>query len=108
RDTVISNTTFHAVRGSRALDISDGGLVTVEGGAIIEEAGVENPQMIGYAPEGCRWSTNGMTLRHVKIVGRNPHGEIANFGKCPGAAIRLIGVSFEGSRPALVGNVIVE
>src|SRR5262249_42530898 len=52
RDTVISNTTFHAVRGSRALDISDGGLVAVEGGAIIEEAGVENPQMIGYAPEG--------------------------------------------------------
>jgi hypothetical protein len=103
--TTIENSTFHAVRGSRAIDIPDGGTVTITGGTIIQEPTVQNNEMIGYAAESCRYP-GSVTVRQMHIVGKNPHGVIANYGKCPGGAIRLIGITYEGQRPTFRGAVV--
>jgi hypothetical protein len=105
--TVIENSTFHAVRGSRAIDVPDGGSVTITGGTIIQEPTVQNNEMIGYAAESCRYP-GSVTVRQMHIVGKNPHGVIANYGKCPGGAIRLIGVTYEGFHPTFQGAVVSE
>ncbi len=107
RETVIENSTFRATRASRALDLPDGGTVTITGGTIVQGPGAQNTQMIGYSPESCRYPGN-VTIRGMRIVGNHPDGMIANFDKCPGGAIRLIHVIFEGHRPKMLGNVVVE
>jgi hypothetical protein len=108
RETEIVGSTFMATRGSRALDLPDGGLVTMRQGLITQGPKVDNPEMIGYAPESCKYPGGGMTLDRVKIVGENPAGTIANFDKCEGAAIRLLHVEFQGIRPQLRGKVVTE
>lgn len=107
RETVIENSTFKATHGSRALDLPDGGTVTITGGTIIQEPGVQNPEMIGFTPESCK-HPGSMTIRGTRIVGKNPRGVIANFDNCPGGLIRLINVTFQGDRPTLRGNVVLQ
>jgi hypothetical protein len=107
RETTIEDSVFHATRGSRALDLPDGGTTTITGGTIFQTAGVENPQIIGYAMESCRFP-GSVTLRGTRIASSHPQAEIANSGKCPDAVIRLLGVTFEGRPPTLTGKVVVE
>jgi hypothetical protein len=107
RETDIENSTFKATRASRALDLPDGGVVTIKRGSITQGAGVQNREMIGYSPESCKYP-GSLTLERVQIIGNNPNGIIANFDKCPGGVIRLIHVDFQGTRPQFRGKVVVE
>jgi hypothetical protein len=104
--TTISNTSFHAVKGSRGLDLPDGGAVTIEGGEIRQEITVQNSEMIGFAAESCR-HPGKMTVHGTHIVG-TARSVIHNFGKCENQPIELIDVKFEEPRPVLQGEIIVK
>ncbi|MDB5408381.1 MAG: hypothetical protein JWL84_3293 [Rhodospirillales bacterium] len=104
--TAIANTSFHAVKGSRALDLPDGGAVTVDDGEIRQEATVQNAEMIGFAAESCRVSAK-MTVRATHIVG-TARSVIHNFGLCEHQPIELIGVKFDRVRPDLQGEIVVK
>jgi hypothetical protein len=104
--TAISNGSFHAVKGSRALDLPDGGTVTVDGGEIRQESTVQNAEMIGFAAESCR-VPGKMTVRGTHIVG-TARSVVHNFGKCENQPIELIDVKFEAPRPYLQGDVVVK
>jgi Right handed beta helix region len=103
--TTIIDSTFLANRGSRALDLSDGGEVLIQGGVIRQSARVQNPEIIGYAPESCARG-GAMMVRGTRIAVEHPAAAIRNFGKCGDAAITLEGVTYEGRKPNLVGRVI--
>jgi hypothetical protein len=104
--TTISNSVFHAVKGSRGLDLPDGGVVTIEGGEIRQEATVQNTEMIGFAAESCR-HPGKMTVHGTHFVGTS-RSIIHNFDKCEKQPIELIDVVFEGPRPTLQGDVVVK
>ncbi len=104
RKTAIYDSVFVARHGSRALDLPDGGDVIVEGGTIFQGEAVQNENLIGYAAESCKYP-GGMILRGVHIVSRNPNGSIRNYGRCSGAVITLIGVTYEGPPLHLIGEI---
>jgi hypothetical protein len=104
--TAISNTSFHAVKASRGLDLPDGGAVTVEGGEIRQEIAVQNAEMIGFAAESCR-VPGKMTVHGTHIIGTS-RSVIHNFGKCENQPIELIDVKFDGPRPELRGEIVVK
>jgi hypothetical protein len=104
--TAISNTSFHAVKAARALDLPDGGAVTVEGGEIRQEITVQNAEMIGFAAESCR-VPGKMTVHGTHIIGTS-RSVIHNFDKCENQPIELIDVKFDGPRPDLRGKIVVK
>jgi hypothetical protein len=104
RKTVITDSTFRSRMGSRTLDISDGGDTLIANVTIFRASSVSNADIIGFAPEGCRFSAPMRVIRS-RIVNEHPHGSITNYGKCEGQPIVLEGVSFEGVRPQLRGYV---
>jgi Right handed beta helix region len=103
--TTISDSTFRNTKGSRALDLPDGGDVLISGGIIEQKTGVQNPEVIAFAAESCRFPGTMRILR-TQIVARHPQAAIHNFDKCQGQPIVLDGVVFEGPRPKLVGYVL--
>jgi hypothetical protein len=104
--TTISDSIFRNTKGSRALDLPDGGEVLISGGLIEQKAGVQNPEIIGFAAESCNHPGSMRVLR-TKISVAHPQAAIHNFDKCQGQPIVLEGVVFEGpSRPKLVGYVL--
>lgn len=103
--TTIIDSTFLAQRGSRALDLSDGGEVLIQGGTIRQGPDVRNPEIIGYAPESCRHG-GAMVVREVTIQVAHPQAAINNFGRCAGAAVTLERVRFDGPKPAFRGLVV--
>lgn len=103
-NTTIIDSVFRSTKGSRDLDIPDGGNVLVEGSTIAKAAGTQNRQLIGFTAESCR-HPGDMVLKDDRIINADPHGEIRNFDRCAHNAIILEGVTFQGLPVTLTGRV---
>ena len=102
--TMITDSTFRSTKGSRDLDIADGGETSVFRSVLIKTPGTGNPDLIGFASESCT-HPGGMLLKDVRIVNSDPAGQIRNFDKCTGHPITLEAVTFEGIPPKELGYV---
>lgn len=104
RKTAIFDSRFSSTRGSRALDIPDGGETMITGGSIEKALGTANPELIGFTAESCRYPAP-MRLVGVKIKNADPRGAIVNFGKCAGQPITLEKMVISEIPPRLTGDV---
>jgi hypothetical protein len=102
--TDIADSTFRSTKGSRNLDISDGGDVTLYRSTLIKTQGAENYEIIGFAPESCA-HPGDMLVKQVRIINSQPAADIRNYDKCAGNAIILDGVTTEGIAPKQVGFI---
>lgn len=93
--TDISDSTFRSTRGSRNLDIPDGGATTIYRSLLVKTPGAQNSEFIGFAAELCRYPAD-MIVKDTRIENSNRDGAIHNFDKCAGNAIVLDHVTFEG------------
>jgi parallel beta helix pectate lyase-like protein len=100
----ISDSTFRSTKGSRNLDISDGGAVTLYRSTLVKTPGAENYEIIGFAPESCA-HPGDMVLKEVRIVNSQPQATIRNYDKCTGHPIILEGVTVEGIAPKQMGFI---
>lgn len=106
RRNEISHSTFYNLKGSRALDLPDGGDTVVLGGTIVKAAGTQNHDIVAFAPESCK-HPGSLRMMRVRFVVNDPLARIANYDKCPQRPVMLDNVTFEGFRPELKGDVQV-
>jgi hypothetical protein len=103
--TLISDSTFRSTKGSRDIDIPDGGETTIYRSTLVKTAGTQNPELVGFAAESCRFPA-ALTLDQVHIVNSAPNAAIHNFDLCVGQPIVMKGVTIEGPEPRLTGYII--
>jgi hypothetical protein len=103
--TEISDSTFRGTRGSRDLDIPDGGQTTVYRSTLLMTPGAESDEIVGFAAESCR-TPGDMLLKEVRIINERRTAVIHNFDKCQGHPIILQGVTFEGTPPTELGYIL--
>ena len=106
RKTEISDSTFRSTKGSRDLDIPDGGETSVFHSTFFKGQGTENSEIIGFAAESCA-HPGSMVLRDVTIITQDPGADIRNFDKCVGHTITFDHATFEGPPPKMIGAVVV-
>ena len=102
--TSISDSTFRSTRGSRDIDLPDGGEALIYRSTLTKGPGAQSEEIIGFGAESCRYPGN-LVLKQVRIVNTGGETDIRNFNTCPGGAILFEGVTFEGPRPKLVGYI---
>jgi hypothetical protein len=102
--TEISDSTFRSIKGSRDLDISDGGETILYRSTLVKTPGAENHEIIGFAPESCAHGGD-MLVKEVRIVNSEPDADIRNYDKCTGQPIVLERVIFDGIAPKLIGFI---
>ncbi len=102
--TDISDSTFRSTRGSRDLDIPDGGETTVYHSILVRAGSATDHDIVGFTPESCT-HPGDMHLKDVRIVNSDPGAKITNYDKCVGHPIILEDVTFEGIAPKLIGFV---
>jgi hypothetical protein len=105
RKTDIADSTFQSTKGSRNLDIPDGGETLVVHSTLTKAAGADNEELVGFTAEHCVYPAD-MVLRDVHIVNANPQAAIHNFDKCSGHPIVLEGVTVEGEPVHEIGDVV--
>jgi hypothetical protein len=103
--TIIDNSTFFNTKGSRDLDIPDGGETVIENSILVKFATAESEQIIGFGAESCHRPAS-MLLKGVRVINLKPGAEIQNFDKCRTQRIELDGVSFEGFPVSLIGAIV--
>jgi hypothetical protein len=106
RRLAVENSTFRAMRGSRAIDIPDGSEAIISGGIIWQSRGVQNPDLVGYAAESCK-TPAPLQLIRVRIMSSHLTPRITNYGKCQGQPIVMRDVIVEGTEPKLYGYILV-
>jgi hypothetical protein len=104
-ETNISDSTFRSTKGSRDLDIPDGGATLVERSTLTKTASADSEEIVGFAAESCR-IPGDMILKDVRIINSKPNASIHNFDKCQGHPIILENVTEEGLPVANKGNVV--
>jgi hypothetical protein len=105
RRTTISDSTFRSTKGSRDLDIPDGGETTIYRSTLEKGAGTDNPEIIGFAAESCA-HPGDMLIKNVRIINSEPRASIRNYDKCNGHPIILEGVTTGGAPTKNVGYVV--
>ena len=105
RKTEISDSTFRSTKGSRDLDLPDGGSAVIYRSTLVKTAGAESDEIIGFAAESCNAPGDAL-LKDVHIVNSRNVAVIHNFDKCNGHPILLEGVTYEGTRPVEAGYVL--
>ena len=105
RKTEISDSVFRSTKGSRDLDIPDGGETLVYRSTIEKTLGAESEEIIGFAAESCS-HPGDMVVKDVRIVNSRPNARIHNFDKCEGKGIFLDGVTLEGLPFTTLGYVV--
>jgi len=103
--TEIYDSTFVSTKGSRNLDIPDGGETIVSGSTLYKMPGSESQQIIGFTPESCTYPGD-MLVRNTRIVNTMIGAEIQNFDRCPGKAIIFQHISVEGLPVKDVGTIL--
>jgi hypothetical protein len=103
--TEVSDTVFRSTRGSRALDIPDGGETMVYRSTIEKTLGAESEEIVGFAAESCTYPGD-MILKDVTIVNSRPDAKIHNFDKCDGRPIVLDGVRTQGMPFREIGYIL--
>lgn len=102
--TRIYDSTFRSSTGSRDLDIPDGGDTLVVRSVLIKTKDAADPEIVGFTPESCK-HPDDMGLEDVRVINQRSGADIRNFDRCPGRAIILDGVRFEGVPVSLFGNI---
>src|SRR5262249_17773005 len=102
--TVIADSTFVSTRGSRDIDIPDGGDTRIYRSTLSKMPGTQNHEIIGFAAESCAHPA-GILLQNVYIVNSDPHAAIRNDDKCPGHMIILERMKFGGPKPREIGLI---
>jgi hypothetical protein len=102
--TEISDSIFRSTKGSRNLDLSDGGETILFRSTLVKTPGAENHEIIGFAPESCA-HPGDMLVKEVRIVNSEPEADIRNYDKCTGHPIVLEGVTFDGIAPKRIGFI---
>jgi hypothetical protein len=105
RKTEISDSTFRGTKGSRDLDIPDGGDTIVYRSTLLMTQGADSDEIIGFTAESCRWPGD-MLLKDDHIVNQRARAIIHNFDKCEGHPIILEGATYEGPPPIDQGYVL--
>jgi hypothetical protein len=105
RKTMISDSTFRSTKGSRDIDIPDGGETMIYRSMIMKGPGAQSAEIVGFAAESCRYPAS-LVLKQVRISNSNFNAAIHNFNTCAGYAVVLQEVTFEGSPPRLVGYIL--
>jgi hypothetical protein len=95
RKTEISDSTFDSTKGSRDLDLPDGGEVLVYRSTIIKAAAAASEEIIGFTAESCR-DPGDMLVKAVRIVNSHANADIRNYDKCVGHPIVLDEVASQG------------
>jgi hypothetical protein len=103
--TRIFGSTFRSNRGSRNLDIPDGGDVLVDHSTLVKTANADDEEIVGFTPESCK-HPGDMVLRDVRILNAREHADIRNFDKCAGHFIILEHVTVEGAPVPRTGTII--
>lgn len=103
--TEITDSTFRSTKGSRDLDLPDGGDVLVYRSTLEKTEGAASEEIVAFAAESCKYPGD-MVLRDVRIVNLRQRGVIHDFDKCEGHAIVLENITYEGARPVEEGNII--
>jgi hypothetical protein len=102
--TIISDSTFRSTHGGRAIEFPDGGETLVYRSTIAMSLTARSPEILTFATESCRYPAS-LVLKQVQIDVSRADAEIRNHGRCPGHAIILEAVTFEGPMPQLFGDV---
>jgi len=105
RKTSISDSTFRSTRGSRDIDLPDGGEALIFHSTLTKGLGAQSQEIIGFAAESCQYP-GSLTLKQVHIVNSAPIADIRNFDTCPGKPIAMQDVSFEGVPVRLIGYIL--
>jgi hypothetical protein len=103
--TEISDSVFRSTRGSRNLDIPDGGETMVYRSLLEKTAGAESREIVGFAAESCAHPGH-MVLKDVTILNFRREARIHNFDRCRERAIVLDSVTFEGLPVRELGYVL--
>jgi hypothetical protein len=103
--TEITDSTFRSTKGSRDLDLPDGGDVLVYRSTLEKMDGAQSEEIVGFAAESCKYPGD-MVMRDVRIINRRTRGVIHDFDKCEGHAIVLQNITYEGVRPLEEGNIL--
>ena len=105
QNTAISDSTFRSTKGSRNLDIPDGGDTIVYRSTLEKRPGAENHEIVGFAAESCS-HPGDMLLKDVRIINSEPQADIRNYDRCIGHPIILEGVTIEGMPPKETGYIV--
>jgi len=105
RKTTITDSMFRSTKGSRDIDIPDGGETLIYRSTLVKTVGTDNSEIIGFTPESCA-NPGDMTVKDVRIVNSEPNADIRNFDKCAGHAIILQGITVEGVKPKEFGYIL--
>lgn len=105
RKTEMSDSTIRSTKGSRDLDIPDGGSTLIYRSTLEKTAGAQSDEIIGFAAESCRTPADAI-LKDVRIINSRNRAVIHNFDKCAGHAIVLDGVTVQGVPPVEVGYIL--
>lgn len=103
--TTISDSTFRSAAGKVALDLPEGGEVTVYRSSFEKVRDAQAGDFIRYSAEGCRYP-GSMLLKDVRIVNVRPDTGVRNFDRCFGSAIVLEHVTVEGAPVQETGYVL--
>jgi hypothetical protein len=104
--TKIYGSTFRSSRGSRNLDIPDGGATLVDHSVLVKTVNAPDEEIVGFTAESCK-HPGTMTLRDVRIVNSRRGAVIHNFDRCTGHPIVLDHVTFEGLPVERIGDIVV-
>ena len=103
--TEISDSVFRSTRGSRAIDIPDGGETVVTRSRLVKTPGAESAEIVGFAAESCAHPAD-MLLQQVTVENSRADASIHNFDKCEGRVIVLDGVRTEGLPFRRLGRIV--
>jgi hypothetical protein len=104
-ETKITGSTFRSSKGSRDIDVPDGGDVSIADSTIEKLKGAESEEIIGFGAESCD-RAGDMVLKDVRIVNARDGADIHNFDKCGGPTIFLDHVTFDGTLVRKIGKIV--
>lgn len=103
-ETTISDSTFRSIKGSRNLDVPDGGEIKVYRSTFEKTRGADNKEIIGFTPESCA-HPGDMLLKDIIVINSQPEADIRNYDKCAGHPIIIDGMTVTGTPPKQYGYI---
>lgn len=106
-ETTISDSTFRSSKGSRDLDLPDGGEVKIYRSTLEKTRGAANHEIIGFTAESCK-NPGDLLLKDSIIVNDEPNADLRNYDRCTGHPMVLSGVTVKGFAPKEYGYIKTE
>jgi hypothetical protein len=103
-EATIADSTFRSTKGSRNIDISDGGEIKIYRSTFEKTRGADSYEIIGFAPESCA-HPGDMLLKDIVIINSQPEAAIHNYDKCAGHPIIIDGMTIKGIPPKEYGFI---